>query len=442
MATLDSSIVNIALPTLTREFSTELSQVKWVVIIYLFIITCLLLPFGRISDQYGRKLIFQSGLLIFTIGSVLCGLSPTLFLLVMARALQAVGAAMLMANGPAVITSAFPSSERGAALGVMAMVVSAGLISGPSLGGLLITHFGWRTIFWVNVPVGLIGISMVYRFFSRDSTARTPMQFDWAGAILQTLLLISFILLFDPPRISISGSAPFPLPRWGVGVVTLTLAFLFFSVERQASSPLFDLSLLKNRTFRSANLASFFMFVSFSAVSVLMPFFLQEVAHLTPRHVGLMMTAIPFTVFVIAPISGRLSDQLGSRDLSVAGAMVAAISLFAMAGIIGNGIHEDSQPVFIVIALCAVGLATGLFQSPNNNAIMGAVPTAKLSVASALLATIRNLGFVTGTGLSTALFTWRLQATEDFTSALHTTFFAAGFVAIGAVIASYGKRKR
>src|SRR5687768_13126935 len=181
MATLDSSIVNIALPTLTKTLGSDLYRIKWVVIIYLLVITCLLLPFGRLSDQYGRKGIFQAGFLLFTLASTLCGLSPNLDGLLLFRGLQGVGAAMLMSNGPAIITAAFPSNERGKALGTLAMVVSAGLVTGPSLGGFLITHLGWRSIFLVNLPVGLAGILLAQQFIPKDHGTRLKAPFDWAG---------------------------------------------------------------------------------------------------------------------------------------------------------------------------------------------------------------------------------------------------------------------
>ena len=444
MATLDSSIVNIALPTLTKDFGAPLHQVKWVVVVYLLVITCLLLPFGRLSDQHGRKPVFQLGFLIFTIGSALCGLSPSLGALVASRVIQALGVSMLMANGPAIITAAFPFRERGAALGTLAMVVSTGLVSGPSVGGLLITEFGWRSIFWVNIPIGIVGIALAQHFLSRDRIPREKAPFDWIGAFLQTIFLFSFIILFDPPDISISGSLPLTGSPWFFGILSVLFGAAFIKVESEAKAPLFDLSLLKIRIFWAANLASLLMFVSFSSVFVLMPFFLEETLHFAPHKAGLFMTAIPLTTFVIAPIAGRLSDRVGSRWLSSIGALFGAIGLFGMSGVVGPDLHSTIGPAAIVVALSFAGLATGLFQAPNNNAIMGAVPPSKLGVASALLATVRNLGLVTGTGLATTLFTWRHKLNNDFISSLHMVHAVSGCLAILAMIFSFwrGSGKR
>ncbi len=442
MATLDSSIVNIALPTLTKELGADLYQIKWVVMIYLLVVTCLLLPFGRLSDQFGRKLTFELGYLIFILGSALCGISDGLSTLVLFRALQALGASMLMVNGPALITATFPSTERGTALGTLAMVVSAGLISGPSLGGFLIIHWGWRSIFWVNIPIGLIGAFLVYRFVGKDFMMREKAPFDWVGAFLQMLLLLSFIVLFDPPNVSVSGSVPFIISRWVIVGLCLVFAAVFFKNESEVEAPVFDISLLRDRTFGAANLASFLTFVAFSSVSVLMPFFLEVVMELQPNQAGLFMTTIPMTIFIVAPFSGWLSDKFGGQELSVAGTLIGAMGLLLMSGTFGPGLQKDISHAGIVLALCSIGLAIGLFQSPNNNAIMGSVPAEKLGVASALLATIRNLGLVTGTGLATGLFSWRMERTGDFVSSLHLTHFVAGMVAILAMFASLGKVRR
>lgn len=441
MATLDSSIVNIALPTLTKELVSDLYRIKWVVIVYLLVLTCLLLPFGRLSDDRGRKKVFILGFVIFTAGSVLCGMAGSLGGLVLSRAFQGIGAAMLMVNGPALIAACFPANERGAALGTLAMVVSAGLISGPSVGGFLITNFGWRSIFLVNVPIGLLGIGMVHLNVAKDVLSKRKAPFDWLGAALQMLILFSLILVFDPPKVSISESSPFIPPRWLLLSLTAVLTYAFVRVEAAAKAPLFDLSLLRNRTFWTANLAGFLTFVSFSSVSVLMPFFLEGIMGMAPQEAGLFMTAIPLTIFVVAPLSGRLSDRLGGQELSFAGALVAATALLVMSGAFGPGIHREIGTAGIVLALCAMGLGMGLFQSPNNNAIMGTVPPSKLGVASALMATVRNLGFVVGTGLSTGLFTWRMGETGDFVSSLHLTHFVAGLIALGAMIASLGKER-
>jgi EmrB/QacA subfamily drug resistance transporter len=442
MATLDSSIVNIALPTLTKTLGADLHLVKWVVVSYLLCITFLLLPFGRLADRFGRKPVFRAGFLIFSFSSLFCGLAPDFWSLLLFRTLQGAGAALLMANGPAIIAQSFPTGERGRALGILSMVVSAGLISGPSIGGLLIHWWDWRSIFWVNLPVGLLGFWLSGRFIPRDTKSHPTGPFDWPGAVLQGLLIISFILLVDPPAVSIGHDLPVRIPRWIAGLATSVFLGLFLFVERRTRAPLFDLSLLRIPSFGLGNFAGYLTFVAYSAMTVLMPFFLEEVLHFSTRRAGLAMTMIPLTIFLTAPISGRLSDRIGTRGLAAAGGLVGAIAFLAMAGAFGAGVYEKTSQLEISLAMAAIGLATGLFQSPNNSSIMGSVPHGKLGVASALLATIRNLGIATGTGLASGLFGWHFEQQGDYISALHFVFyFSASVALLAAGVSSLRRRK-
>jgi MFS family permease len=293
MATLDASIVNIALPTMTKSLATNLLGVNWVIATYFLVITCLLLPFGRLSDLYGRKRVFLLGYMIFTLGSIFCGVSVDLAFLIISRAIQALGAAMLMANGPAIITAAFPSNERGKALGTLAMVVSAGLISGPSVGGILISFFGWRSIFLLNIPVGILGGYLVVRFIAKDKLQSNHPPFDWVGAVLQFLILLLLIVVFDPPYIPILGDSPLLATRLGALLFALSLIVIFLRNEMKVLAPLFDLSLIRDRTFFSANLSGFLTFVSYSSVTVLMPFFLEEKLSLTTDQAGRQFNLVP-----------------------------------------------------------------------------------------------------------------------------------------------------
>lgn len=440
MATLDSSIVNIALPTLTKALHSDLRSIKWVIVVYLLTITCSLLPFGRLSDLYGRKKIFQWGFIVFTVGSLLCGFATNLEQLILFRILQGLGASMLMSNGPAIVTQTFEYGSRGKALGILSMVVSMGLVSGPSIGGFLIGSLGWRSIFLVNIPIGLLGFLFAGRHLDPMGGRRRHGPFDWGGAFLQMLVLLLFILFVDPPTFTIADSKPILLSRWFLGGGLVTTSFIFYVIQRQVPEPILDLSLFKIRTFWAANLANFLNFVSYSSLLVLMPFYLEEVLNLDPERAGFLMSAIPLTVFVVAPISGHLSDRLGTRYLCAIGAMISSVALLSMAGLIGPGLTETTSHFNVVLALLAIGLSSGLFQSPNNVALMSAIATNKLGVASAVMATIRNLGLVTGTGIAAKLFSWRHSDTGDFVESFQFAMVVAGMLALGAAIASLAKR--
>ena len=441
MATLDSSIVNIALATMKRQLDVSLTQVRWVILIYFLVITCLLLPFGRISDLYGRKKIFSLGFLIFTLGSLFCGLAPNLTFLVIARFVQAVGGAMIMANGPAIITSTFPSNERGGALGILAMVVSLGLISGPGIGGLLVGGWGWRSIFLINLPVGVLGLLIAIKFLAPDpkESRKGKPKFDWAGALLQSLTLFCFVELLEPPNMSILTSVSESFPRILLGTLGLLFLMTLIFVEQKAQAPVFDVSLFRDRVFWSSILSGFFIFVAYSSVAVLLPLFLEEVLQMPTHQTGIWLMTIPVIMLIVAPISGRLSDRIGSKELCLAGAFILSLTLLIMAGVFGLGFHQKVPQTGLFFALVAIGLAMGLFQSPNNNAIMGAVPMKKLGAASALIGSIRNLGAVTGAGLATGVFSWRFAESANFIDALHLTFMVSGLVALSGLVASLGK---
>lgn len=460
MATLDASIVNVALPSITMSLNTALSYSRWVVIAYLFSITCLLLFFGKLADSISRKLVFQLGFLTFSAGSFLCGIAGDINELIIFRAIQGCGAAMLMANGPALITASFPPTERGKALGILSMAVSVGLAVGPTVGGVLVRLLNWPSIFFVNCPFGLLGIYLVARnvppwlgmalpskhereAFEREHALPFAMrmqiyfgrlrEFDWLGIFFWMCVQLGLILAID--RENLLGFAG-PVQRiLSFGSIGLFLLFLIW--EMSVKNPVLDLSLFRIRLFLMSNLSGLFNFIAISSVMLLMPFYLQNVRGLPPHKVGLVMTAIPMTTFCVAPISGRLSDIYGSRVLSTIGMLVLCGTLFTLGlpwyGLLANDVR------IVICYLIAIGVGTGLFQSPNSNAIMSAVTQQHLGVASALLATVRNVGLVIGTAIGSALLMHFYAAesvrilptglriftpTESFVVALRHTFLS------------------
>ncbi|MDH7481285.1 MAG: MFS transporter [Armatimonadota bacterium] len=399
MATVDSSIVNVSLPVIMASLRTNLPTIQWVVAIYLLVITGLLLTLGRLADLAGRKLVLVWGYAVFTIGSLLCGLSRSPFLLIASRGIQAVGAAMIMANGPAVITDAFPIGERGKALGMFAMVVASGLTIGPVLGGFIVEAAGWPWIFFVNLPIGVFGMIFVQRVLKCEQL-RLEQNFDIFGAALFLVSLVSLTMALSQG----------PQKGWNsneiVALLITCVVFgaLFILHEKRTPHSILTLTLFRQRLFAAACASAFINFSSTFSVAFLMPFYLSQVLGYEPRRMGLTLTATPITVALVAPLSGNLSDRIGSRVLGSIGLGLASIGL-VLIGCLG----ASPSHIRVVIALVVVGLGTAIFQSPNNNALMSSVPKGMLGVAGGMLATMRNLGMVTGVAISQAVYSSRLM---------------------------------
>jgi EmrB/QacA subfamily drug resistance transporter len=396
MSTLDSSIVNISLPAIAHYFGVPLSgAVEWVVIAYLVIIAAVLLTIGRFADMIGRKPVWVSGLVIFTLGSALCGAAPSLGLLVAFRAFQGLGGALLFAVSPAMLTTAFPPQERGRALGMNAVIVALGISAGPTIGGILTEYFTWRAIFYVNVPLGIVGIIATLRVL-KERPRFGQARFDPAGAALLAIGLASLTLGLSFGQ------------EWGwtsiqliismaVAVVALTAMVL---VERRVAHPIVNLQLLTNRVFASANFSLILSFLALFAVSFLMPFYLEELRGFSTIEAGLLLTPLPLTIVVFAPISGALADRIGSRWLAAAGLAIACLGLFLL-----SQLNATSSIWDIIWRLIVIGFGQAIFQSPNNSALMGAAPREQQGSAAGFLATGRVVGQSLSVALAGAIFT-------------------------------------
>ncbi|WP_156940173.1 MFS transporter [Caldanaerobius polysaccharolyticus] len=396
MGPLDGSVVNIAMPTLQRYFHVDVSTISWVAMSYLLVLSSMLLTFGRLGDMLGYKRLFQIGMVLFATSSALCGLSPNIGVLIVARGIQALGAGMMMSMAPAIITKVFPPNERGKALGFNAMAVAVGLAAGPTIGGLLIYAFSWRAIFYINVPIGIIGYLWAQKVVVEDHR-RSKEQFDVIGAFTAFVFLVSLLLYIS------RGDAIGWTSSAGILLLIITGIFLaaFIYTELNTKEPMLDFSLFRNRLFTAGNLSAMFNFIAQFVMTFLTPFFLTFKGFSTEK-IGLIMTAFPLTVFVVAPISGSLTDKLGSRVLSTIGALVCSVALFTMSTL------TDSSSAFDVIwRLALFGIGNGMFQSPNNTEIMSSAPRERLGVASSVLATMRNVGMVLGIAIGGAIYTSR-----------------------------------
>jgi EmrB/QacA subfamily drug resistance transporter len=398
MFTLDTSIVNIALPTLVQVLQTDFATIQWVVLSYLLVLTATVLGAARLGDIMGKKRLYLGGLALFTLSSFLCGLSANVGWLIAFRTLQGMGAVMISALGAAIVTEVFPHSERGRALGIIGATVSLGIALGPSVGGLLIGLSGWRSIFLVNVPIGIFALLVVARNVPdrRIAAASSPRQsFDWLGAGVMTLTLICFSLGMTNGQYQGFGSAR-----------TLTLLAIalagfisFVAVEMRLKQPMLDLRLFRNLYFSLSLLTGVLVFWVIAGLLLLAPFFLELVLRLSTQQAGLLMAVSPILSGIVAPFSGTLSDRFGSRRITLVGLLIMTIACLLL-----GTLSEGMSDLDYILRVAPLGVGLGMFQSPNNSAILGEVPPERLGIASGLLSLSRTLGQTIGLPVMGAIF--------------------------------------
>ena len=399
MATLDSSIVNIALPTIRRELAAG-DSVEWVVLSYLLTTTSTLLIMGKLSDWLGRRSMYITGFAVFVLGSLLCGLSWNIASLIGFRIMQGLGASMIFAIAPAIISDTFTARERGQALGLMGAIVAAGSSTGPVVGGLLLGKFGWSSIFFVNVPIGLIAIWRASVVLPRSPTQ--PRQdirrtFDLVGAGLFLVGVTTLLTGLDfGPEPDYGWSHPLVLGLLSSGFVLLGL---FFFWENRTPMPMLQLGLFRIRPYTSAIVAAWLGFVAGGGNLFIIPFFLQQLLGFTPQKAGLVLLAGPLTLSVIAPIGGYLSSRVSTRGLASTGLLIAATGYFAFSFLRADWMWQD-----VVWRSSLVSFGFALFQSPNSSSALNAAPVAQRGVASSIIAFVRNMGLVVGIALGAAVW--------------------------------------
>jgi len=395
MSTLDMGAVRIVLPHLERVFQTGPDTVVWVSLVWVFIGGGLMLTLGRAGDTFGRKRLFTLGLAIFSLGLGLCSLAQSLIQLVMFRLIQALGAAMTMATEYAIITASFPSKERGRALGIIGAVAGLGLLSGPALGGFFLDLLGWRSIFYLRLPFGIISVAMAWVLLKEQSSPKREGKFDLLGATTLFFALTCLVLAVNRGQ-SLGWFSPWVL---SLSVVGALLLFFFLIVERRTAQPVLDLRLFWNRLFSAASASHVFLYMSTIAVTFLMPFYFIQGLGFNASKAGLLLATIPAISLVVSPLSGRLSDKLGTFSLCASGLTLVSVGLFLLSGLGINASIGD-----IVLYLVILGVGMGLFTSPNTSAIMGSVPSERLGSASAMVGTLRHMGMSVGLAIAGSLF--------------------------------------
>ena len=437
-ASVNTSVVNIALPSIQRTLATEVTQVDWVVTIYLLVVSGALLSFGRLGDLRGHRPIYILGTVIFVTGSILCGLAPLLEALYVFRAFQALGGAMMLANETAVLTHAFAAERRGRTLGIQSALTYLGLAVGPWLGGVIVDHLGWRWVFFVNVPLGLVLLGLSLVFVPRDARAGQKRSFDLAGALVFMAGLAALLLALNKGRIWGWSS----LPVLGLAGTAVLLGVVFVLVELRSPQAMLDLSLFRRPNFSAANLSSILNNACVADILFLMPFILVQGRGLRAADAGLLLAVRPALMASVAPFSGILSDRLGPRPLRLSGmATLAGGSLllgWAM-------LQPELWP--LVAGLACLGLGGGLFISANNSALMGAAPQQRQGIAGGMLAVSRNVGMALGVGLGGASFVTSSTAGQSGAKILYSLAAQPGLLAaaaaalLGSVLILVGERR-
>ena len=408
MATLDGSIVNIALPSIGQAFGIDLATVEWVVVAYLLVVGSLLLPIGRLGEILSYRRVYLAGFAIFTAASVLCGAAPGPGWLVAFRAVQGVGAAALMAMGPAIIARTFGPGERGKALGLNAVSVAIGLSLGPALGGILTEVGTWRAIFLVNLPVGIFAMLWAARVLPAEERGQRQ-PFDVPGAVLTAGSLFALLLALNQGE-SLGWTSP---PVVGLIALAIGLGVTFVIVERRTAAPMMDLDLFRVRAFSAGLVAVVVAFAGLFTATFLLPFLLQEGSGYTPLQAGLLITPIPIASAIVAPFSGALSDRIGQRLPASVGIALLTLGLLSL-----TTLPESFTPVELTWRLVLIGAGQGLFLSPNSSSVLGAVPRPRLGTASGMIAQMRVVGQALGIVVSAAVVTLRLPAHLESLAAL------------------------
>lgn len=393
MSTLDGSIVNIALPTISKDMQVPMNQSEWIVSIYLMMVCACLLLFGKIGDSWGKIKIYRIGTLIFVIGSLLCGFNHSLAFLLFARVIQALGAAMTMATNTGIITEVFPMNERGRALGMIGAFVSLGSIAGPGLGGLILAHFSWAYIFWINVPVGIITMVISEKFLPKDITL-SGQKIDMGGfaAIAATIMTFFGGVFLGQEH---GFLTLIPLVLFALAIISF---IVFLYVEKKVKLPLITFSIFKNKVFTMSLITALLIFSSNFFVNVVIPFYLQSARGLSPSYAGLLMMVFPFLMVIGSPLSGYLTDKIGPEILVLIG-----LGMLSVTQLMYMFMHADSPLWYYVITTAIMGLGNSLFQSPNNTMVMSSVTKENLGVAGSLNSFARNLGMVIGISMATTI---------------------------------------
>ena len=387
-----NSSVNIALPSIGKEFAMDAVLLGWVTTSYLLSAGMFLIPFGRIADIHGRKRIFLFGFILYTVSSLFCAISPSPLFLISFRVLNGIGASMTITTGMAILTSIYPPGERGKVLGINVAAVYSGLSCGPVFGGFLTHYLGWRSIFLLNIPLGVFIILLTIWNLKGEWTEAKGEKFDVVGSILFSVTLV--MIMYGFPKLTSIEGICFVLSG-ALGV------FLFVKWEIRTASPIVDINLfIRNKVFAFSNLAALVNYSATFAVSFLMSLYLQLIKGLAPQEAGLILISQPIMQAVFSPLAGRMSDRIEPRIVASIGMALTALGLFLL-----TFLDQKTTVYFIIGSLILLGLGFALFSSPNTNAVMSSVEKKSYGLASGILGTMRATGMMFSMGMVMLIFT-------------------------------------
>ena len=444
MASLTSGTLVIALPDILKDLHTDIFSLLWIVVGYTLVATVLVLNAGRVADMVGRARSYTLGFVLFTVASILCAVAPDANVLILWRLAQGVGGALLMANATALVTDAFPRIELGRALGINAMVIGAGAILGPILGGWL-TGFGWRTIFWFNVPIGVVGALGAALILVEQARPEAHVEVDWLGSILYFVGLMGLMM-------GLAFGGVYGWTTWWVvgGILAFVVALpIFLWVEWRHHAPLLDLTLFQDRLFAMGNLTGFLNAIARNGVLFLLVFYLQGARGEDPVTAGIMLAPLAVGLIVLSPVSGALADRYGSRELATLGMLITAAGLFGL-----MTIGTDTPYWQLAFWQLVVGAGSGIFNSPNTSAVMGVVPPNKRGAGAGMRMMLMQSGFVVSIALAIGLVTSSMDpkvmvaifsgeqvggqgiSMAPFMNALHIAFLAGVVASLLGAVAS------
>jgi EmrB/QacA subfamily drug resistance transporter len=404
-AALDMSIITVSFPRLTDVFNTDASTVVWLTVAFSVAELGLLLTMAKIGDTIGRKKVFAIGLVIYTIGLVLCSISPNISVLIVSRIVQGAGAAVIITLGSAIVVASFPQEQQGRAIGMFAMLTSVGLIAGPALGGVILDYLDWQGIFYTRIPVGILTFILTLVIIKEQKEPGARLQLDIGGAV--TLLAGTSCLLLFLNMGSDWGYTS--VKSLGLLLAAFILLGVFLYLERRVAQPVLELRFFKNRTFTMASATNLIQMASGSMGPVLIPFFLINGLLFSTSTSGLLMALIAVPPVFISPISGWISDKIGNRI-----PMVFATSCFSVGLFLVSRWDIESTMLHIILVLVLFGIGMGMFMAPNQSAVISSAPRRNMATALGVSNTMRLLGASIGTAVAGTLYAYRqeLYATE------------------------------